>query len=73
MGIAVATVLWRMYGDKPETDTLASSMIPPKTQRNQQIVQRYLSGERAVVLAEEYGISVRRVNRLVRHYIDREQ
>jgi Mor family transcriptional regulator len=48
-------------------------MIPPKTQRNQEIVQRYLAGERAVDLAAEYRISVRRVNRLIRRYLDREE
>src|SRR6266699_584710 len=66
MGLAVATVLWIMYEGRPKPDRPASSMIPPKTQRNQEIVRRYLTGERAVDLAEEYGISVRRVNRLIR-------
>ena len=73
MGLAVATVLWVMYGDKPNSDMPASSMIPPKTQRNQDIVQRYLAGERAVDLAKEFGISVRRVNRLIRRYLDHEK
>jgi len=36
-----------------------------------EIVQRYLAGERAVDLAQEFGISVRRVNRLVRRYQNR--
>ena len=73
MGIAVAVVLRIMYGDKPAPVKPASSMIPPKIQRNQEIIQRYLAGERAIDLAEEYGISVRRVNKLIRRYLDREQ
>ena len=39
MGLAVATVLWMMYGDKPKPEKPASSMIPPKAHRNQEIVQ----------------------------------
>jgi hypothetical protein len=39
--------------------------------RNQEIVRRYLAGERAVDLAKEFGITVRRVNRLIRRYLDR--
>ncbi len=49
----------------------ASDIPPLKADRNQEIVRRYLAGERAVDLAEEYGISVRRVNRLIRRYLDR--
>jgi Mor family transcriptional regulator len=73
MGLAVAIVLWIMYAGKPKTEKPASSMIPTKTQRNQEIVRRYLAGERAVDLAKEFGISVRRVNRLIRRYLDRGQ
>ena len=73
MGFAVATVLWIMYAEKPKPDKPASSMILPKIQRNQEIVRRYLAGERAVDLEKEFGISVRRVNRLIRRYFDRGQ
>jgi len=66
MGIAVAIVLWMMYGDRQNPTKPASSMIPPKVERNQEIVRRYLAGKRAVDLAEEFGISVHRVNRLIR-------
>lgn len=71
MGLAVATVLWIMYRDRPKPEKPASSMIPAKTLRNQEIVRRYLAGERAADLAKEFGISVRRVNRLIRRYLDR--
>jgi Mor family transcriptional regulator len=40
-------------------------MIPTKTERNDTIYERYMAGERAVDLAREYGISVRRINRLI--------
>ncbi len=73
MGNAVAVVLRLLYADKPVLDKPASGMIPAKTQRNQEIVQRYLAGERAVDLAKEFGISVRRVNRLIRRFLDRGQ
>jgi Mor family transcriptional regulator len=73
MGLAVATVLWMMYGNQPIPEKPASSMIPTKMQRNQEIVRRYLAGERAVDLAKEFGISVRRVNRLIRRHLDRGQ
>jgi hypothetical protein len=73
MGLAVATVLWIMYGDQPKPDKPASSMIPTKIQRNQEIVRRYLAGERAADLAKEFGISIRRVNRLIHRYLNRGQ
>ncbi len=48
-------------------------MIPAKTERNQEIFRRYMDGKRAVDLAKEFGISVRRVNRLIRRYLNRGQ
>ena len=56
-----------------EAETPVSDMIPEKEWRNKEIVRRYLAGERAVDLAKEFGISVRRVNRLIRRYVDRGQ
>ena len=73
MGFAVEIVLWVMYADRPKPTRPASSMIPTKTDRNREIIRRYLAGERAVDLAQEFGISVRRVNRLVRRYLNRGQ
>jgi Mor family transcriptional regulator len=40
-------------------------MIPTKAERNNSIYERYMAGERAVDFAREYGISVRRINRLI--------
>lgn len=43
----------------------ASNAIPAKTDRNREIYDRYIAGERALTLAQEFRISVRRVNRLI--------
>ena len=48
-------------------------MIPEKDVRNQAIYRRYLAGERAVDLASEFEISVRRVNKFIRRYLNRGQ
>jgi hypothetical protein len=71
VGLAVATVLWILYGDEPKSEKPASSMIPTKDHRNQEIVRRYLAGERAADLAKEFGISIRHVNRLIRRHLAR--
>ncbi|CAG1007172.1 hypothetical protein ANRL4_03712 [Anaerolineae bacterium] len=69
----VERVLVAFYQDRPLPTKPARSLIPEKQSRNLEIVQRFLAGERAVDLAQEFGISVRRVNRLVRRYEGREQ
>jgi hypothetical protein len=68
VSVAVGTVLWLMYAHRPRRTTPASSMIPEKIQRNQEIVRRYMAGENAPNLAREYGISVRRLNRLIHRF-----
>ena len=57
--------------DQPLPAKPVSDIPPLKADRNQEIVRRYLAGERAVDLAKEFGISIRRVNRLIRRYLDR--
>jgi hypothetical protein len=69
--LAVQRVLAQFYRGMIEAETPVSDMIPEKDERNQEIVRRYLAGERAFDLAREFGISVRRVNRLIRRYLDR--
>jgi Mor family transcriptional regulator len=54
-----------LYKGTPLPTNSASSMIPTKTERNNSIYERYMAGERAVDLAQKYGISVRRINRLI--------
>ncbi len=68
---AVRQVLAQLNRGMIESDVPVSDMIPEKDQRNQEIFTRYTAGERAVDLAREFGISVRRVNRLIRRYLDR--
>ena len=43
----------------------ASATIPEKVGRNLEIYKRYMAGERAQNLANEFGVSVRRVNWLI--------
>jgi DNA-directed RNA polymerase specialized sigma24 family protein len=66
----VAIILRLLYKNQPLPAKPVSDIPPLKADRNQEIVQRYFAGERAVDLAEEFGISVRRVNRLIRRYLD---
>jgi hypothetical protein len=70
---AVAIILRLLYKDQPLPTRPISDIPPLKAERNQEIVRRYLAGERAVDLARKFGISVRRVNRLIRRYLDRGQ
>jgi Mor family transcriptional regulator len=73
MSQAVRQVLLQLYRGMIEADTPVSDLIPEKEQRNREIYHRYMVGERAVNLAREFGISVRRVNRLIRRYLNRGQ
>jgi hypothetical protein len=70
---AVRQLLLQLYRGLIEANTPVSDMIPEKEPRNREIFTRYMTGERAVDLALEFGISVRRVNRLIRRYINRGQ
>jgi Mor family transcriptional regulator len=54
-----------LYKGMPLPTNPASSTIPSKTERNNMIYERYMAGEKAVDLASEYGVSVRRINRLI--------
>jgi len=53
----------------PRASTLpASNMIPMKVDRNREIFDRYTQGTPAQTLADEFSISVRRVNRLISRF-----
>ena len=65
MGFTVAVILLALNGSVLTTSIRVTSSIPAKTERNQEIIQCYLAGERALDLAQEFGISVRRVNKLI--------
>jgi Helix-turn-helix domain len=73
MSLAVQRVLEELYRGMIASDRPVSDILPEKDQRNQEILARYITGERAIDLAREFGISVRRVNRLIRRYLDRGQ
>ena len=70
---AAAIVLRLLYKDRPLPKSPVSDIPPLKVDRNQEIYNHYMAGECAVDLAKEFGISVRRVNRLIRRYFDRGQ
>lgn len=69
---AVQRVLERLYRGLTDSPIPVTDLIPELEQRNRMIYERYLAGERAADLAQAFGISVRRVNRLVRRYEGRE-
>ena len=73
MSQAVRRVLAQLYRGMIESDTPVSDRIPEKDQRNQEIYERYMAGERAVDLAQEFGISVRSVNKLICRLLNRGQ
>ncbi len=73
MSLAVQRVLAQLYRGVAESITPVSDMIPEKEWRNQEIFRRSMAGERTADLAREFGISVRRVNRLIRRYLNRGQ
>ena len=73
MSLTVRRVLAQLYRGIIEATPQVTDMIPAKEWRNQEIFRRYMAGERAVDLAREFGLSVRRVNRLIRRYLDRGQ
>ena len=68
---SVTLVLKVFYFEVTAPTVPVSSMIPVKVDRNRELIERFLAGERAVDLAGAFGISVRRVNRIVRRYLDR--
>jgi len=69
MSQAVQRILELLYRGEVESTTPVNDMIAEKEQRNQEIYDRYMAGERAVDLAKEFCISVRRMNRLIRQMI----
>jgi len=73
MSQAVRRVLAQLYRGMIASDAPVSDMLPEKDVRNQAIYHRYLAGERAIELASEFEISVRRVNKLIRRYLNRGQ
>jgi Mor family transcriptional regulator len=64
----VQIILRALYGGVSAPEQPVSGMIPTKDKRNLEIYQRYMEGESSATLAHEFGISTRRVIRLVHRY-----
>ena len=66
--VAIAIFKLLIY-PSPRTSRLpASAAIPEKVERNLEIYRRYIAGERTQNLADEFGISIRRVNWLIKRF-----
>jgi hypothetical protein len=70
MALAIHCVLAQLYRGMIKRDAPVTDLIPEKDVRNRAIYRKYLAGERAVDLASEFEISVRRVNKLIRRYLN---
>jgi Mor family transcriptional regulator len=55
-----------LYKDLTLPERPLSEIPPLNESRNQASYDRYMAGERAVDLAKEFGVSVRRINKLFR-------
>ena len=65
---AVQRVLRQLYLGQAISTQPVTDLIPLEEVRNAEIYQRYAAGERAVELAEDYGISLQRIYVLIRRY-----
>lgn len=68
---ASARLIQLLYKDVPAAEKPVSLLIPMMAERDEIIYTRYTSGERAVDLAEEYGVSLQRLHWLIRRYKSR--
>jgi Mor family transcriptional regulator len=57
-----------LYSGTPLSTLPVTSAIPPKTDRNKEIYQRYLAGESPSLLARDYGISEQRIFVIIRKF-----
>ncbi len=64
---AVQRILRLLYAGMERSPEAVSDYTPPKKDRNAEIYQRYLTGERAVDLAREYGMSLQRIYVIIRN------
>ena len=62
---AIGLILRMLYPYPLAFAMPVSDKRPTKTDRNQEIYDRYSPRERAANLAQEFGVSVRRINRLI--------
>ena len=67
---AVHRVLRQLYLGQQFSTQPITDLIPTEEERNFEIYNRYVAGERAVNLAEDYGISLQRIYVLIRRAQD---
>jgi hypothetical protein len=66
--IAVQRVLRQLYPTTDLPTAPVTDYTPEQAERNEDIFFRFLAGEPATQLAEEYGISLQRVYAIIRNY-----
>jgi hypothetical protein len=64
---AVRRILRLLYAGMELPTEAISDYTPTKEERNAEIYQRYLAGERAVDLAREYVMSLQRIYVIIRN------
>jgi hypothetical protein len=64
---AVQSILRLLYAGMELPSEAISDYTPTKDARNDEIYQRYLTGERAVDLAREYRMSLQRIYKIIRN------
>ena len=67
---AVYRVLRQLYLGQTISTQPVTDLVPTEEERNLEIYNRYVAGERAVDLAEDYGISLQRIYVLIRRAQD---
>lgn len=72
LAAAVQRVLRFLYVGMELPTQPITDLIPLDEARNAEIYERYLAGERVIILALEYGVSVQRVYVLIRRYQETE-
>ena len=65
---AVHRVLRQLYLGQTISPQPVTDLIPTEEERNLEIYKRYIAGERATDLAEDYGVSLQRIYVLIRRY-----
>lgn len=64
---AAQRILQLLYAGMELPSEAISDYTPTKEERNAEIYQRYLAGERAVDLAGEYRMSLQRIYKIIRN------
>jgi len=65
---AVHRVLCQLYLGQTLPERPVTDLIPLEEMRNAEIYQRYINGERAIDLAEDFSVSLQRIYVLIRRY-----